>query len=225
MEYFRTLSNNPLMSLARVLLVEDDIFIRTTLSGLLTHRGFEVVGEVETAEEALLAQQISGPQVLIVDLDLGPGPNGIDIATAMRNQDANLGIIMLTSFSDPRFADSRNLPLPQGSIFFRKSEIHDISTLTTGILQVLRNPLARTRSTHRIPIPLTSNQIDILKLLSEGHTTSSIARMREVSEKSIEAMISRIHVNLDLPKDNHLNPRVQLVRAFFSLIGRRPPGE
>jgi len=225
LEYFLKLPNNQGMTLAKVLLVEDDVFVRTTLSGLLSHRGFEVVGEVQSAEEALLLQQVANPHVLIVDLDLGPGPNGIDIATAMRNQNSQIGIIMLTSFSDPRFADSRNLPLPQGTIFFRKNEIHDISTLTTAILQVNRNPLIRNRTSLKIQNPLTSHQIEILKLLSEGHTTSSIAQLRNVSEKSIEAMISRIHSNLDLPKDKKFNPRVQLVRAYFSLTGRMPPGD
>ena len=77
------------MSLAKVLVVEDDQFIRSTLSALLMHKGFDVVGTVETAEEAVLLQRLHKPEVLLTDLDLGPGPNGIDIAVALRNRDPN----------------------------------------------------------------------------------------------------------------------------------------
>jgi hypothetical protein len=50
---------------------------------------------------------------------------------------------MLTTFLDPRFADVKNLPLPQGAKFLTKSELSDVSILVTAILQVQRNPLSQ----------------------------------------------------------------------------------
>jgi DNA-binding NarL/FixJ family response regulator len=213
------------MPLARVLLIEDDLFIRSTLSALLVHRGFEVVGQTESAEEALMLQTLHGPEVILVDLDLGPGPNGIDIATAMREVNPTLGIVMLTTFLDPRFADIKNLPLPRGARFLTKGELSDVSTLVTAILQVLRNPLSHTRNPKHRSAVLTEGQIEILRMVAEGHTTASIAQARGVTEKSIEATLSRIHSSLDLPKAKELNPRIQLTRAFLTLVGKKPPGE
>ena len=213
------------MSLAKVLLVEDDPFIRATLSALISQKGFTVVGVVDTADEALLAQKIHHPDVLLADLDLGPGPNGIDIASALRLNNPNLGIIILTTFSDPRLADSRNLELPTGTMYFTKSKINDVSILLTAILQVKHLPLSHNRKKKSESISLTEPQIEILRLVSEGQTTASIAEQRNVTEKSVEAMLARIHSTLELPKSKNLNPRVQLTRAFFALSGKKPPGE
>ena len=213
------------MALARVILIEDDLFTRSTLSALLKHRGFEVVGLTDSVEEALMIQGLYLPEVALVDLDLGPGPNGIDVATALRKVNPNIGVVMLTTFMDPRFTGTNNLPLPKGARFLTKDELIDISTLVISILQVLRNPLSHARQPKGSDSSLTKGQIEILKLVSEGHTTSSIALTRGVSEKSIEATLSRIHSSLGLPKTKQLNPRVQLTRAFFSLTGKKPPGE
>jgi DNA-binding NarL/FixJ family response regulator len=213
------------MPLARVLLIEDDLFIRSTLSALLVHQGFHVVGQTESAEEALMLQSLHRPDVILVDLDLGPGPNGIDIATAMREVNPALGVVMLTTFLDPRFADIKNLPLPHGTRFLTKGEINNVSVLVTAILQVKRNPLSHIKKPKYHNIALTEGQIEILRLVAEGHTTSSIAQARDVSEKSVEATISRIHASLDLPKSKELNQRIQLTRAFLTLVGKKPPGE
>jgi DNA-binding NarL/FixJ family response regulator len=213
------------MPLARVILIEDDLFTRSTISALLVHRGFDVVGQADSAEEGLLLQELHLPEVALIDLDLGPGPNGIDIAVALRKADPKIGIVMLTTFQDPRFADARNLPLPQGAKFLTKGELSDVSILVTAILQVQRNPLIAVRH-HRKSLPLlTDGQIEILRLVSEGHTTASIALTRGVTEKSIEATLTRIHSNLGLPKEKQLNPRIQLTRAFLALVGKKPPGE
>lgn len=213
------------MALARVILIEDDLFTRSTLSALLGHRGFEVVGQTESVEEALLIQDLYAPEVALVDLDLGPGPNGIDVATALRRVNPNIGIVMLTTFIDPRFTGTTNLPLPKGTRFLTKGELNDVSILVTSILQVTRNPLSPSRQLKRSSALLTEGQIEILRLVSEGHTTASIAITRGVSEKSIEATLARIHSSLGLIKTKQLNPRVQLTRAFLSLTGKKPTGE
>jgi len=213
------------MALARVLLIEDDLFIRSTLAALLEHRGFAVVGQTDNVEEALLLQSLHCPDVLLVDLDLGPGPNGIDLATALRKVNPKIGIVMLTTFLDPRFADLKNLPLPEGAQFLTKGELGDISVLVIAILQSQRNPLSHKKNVKKRNPMLTEGQIEILRLVAEGHTTSSIASTRGVSEKSIEATLGRIHSSLELPKTRDLNPRVQLTRAFLTLVGKKPPGE
>ena len=213
------------MSLAKVLIVEDDIFLRSTLTSLLALKGFEVVGQVDTAEEAIILQKLHNPEVLLIDLDLGPGPNGIEIAIELRANNPRLGIIILTSFSDPRLANTRKLELPHGTIYLTKSRVHDVSVLITSILRVKHSPHATHKRSHTQFSQLTETQIEILRLVSEGQTTSSIAQQRGVSEKSVEFVLARTHAVLNLPRNNKLNPRVQLTRAYFALSGKKPPGE
>ena len=72
------------MDLASVLLVDDDLFTRTALSAALSTRGINVLAATDNAADALKNLNELNPEVAIVDLDLGPGPSGIDICHALR---------------------------------------------------------------------------------------------------------------------------------------------
>jgi DNA-binding NarL/FixJ family response regulator len=212
------------MALASVLLVEDDVFTRSTLSAALSGANFEIKGEVSTAKDALAAVQKFSIDIAVLDLDLGPGANGIDIAYALRQLHPQIGIIILTSYSDPRVANPDSLPLPKGSKFITKSRLTDIRPLTKAILELKHLPTAgRTISETERSI-FTENQLFVLQGVAEGLTTKEIAKRLKVSDKAIEGTITRLHTLLNLPKDASLNPRVQLARAYFELAGKKPPG-
>ena len=97
------------MKNVRLILVEDDAFTRATLGDALAHQGFNVKARVATASEALAAQKDFDPQVAVLDLDLGIGPTGIDVAIALRSNNPKIGIGFLTTYKDPRLIES-NLP-------------------------------------------------------------------------------------------------------------------
>ena len=112
------------MKNVRLILVEDDAFTRATLGDALAHQGFDVKARVATAAEALAAQKECDPQVAVLDLDLGIGPTGIDVAIALRSRNPKIGIIFLTTYKDPRLIES-NLPsLPEGAIYLNKMEMN-----------------------------------------------------------------------------------------------------
>ena len=213
------------MSLAKVLVLEDDHFARITISSLLSYQGFSVVGSVETAEEALTLQSKYLPEVLLADLDLGVGPSGIDVAHRMREFNPLLGVVILTTFTDPRLLDVNTLRPPQGSLFFTKAKLDQVSTLATAILRVKNRPFAAI-SRKTSDESMSDAQLQILKMVSEGFTTAKIAELRGVSEKSVEAHLSKIHSLLGLERRKDLNPRVQLTRAYMALTGKgRAPDE
>lgn len=212
------------MALASVLLVEDDVFTRSAMAAALSGANFEVKGEVSTAKEALSMVAKFSIDIAILDLDLGPGANGIDIAYALRQVHPKIGIIILTSYSDPRVANPDSLPLPKGAKFLTKSKLTDIRPLTKSIIELKhlptsgRNPLENSKS------DFTENQLVVLQGVAEGLTTKEIAKRLKVSEKAIEGTITRLHSLLNLQKNPTLNPRVQLARAYFELAGKKPPG-
>jgi DNA-binding NarL/FixJ family response regulator len=67
---------------------------------------------------------------------------------------------------------------------------------------------------------MSSTQIEILKDIAAGLSTSEIARTRRVSEQAIDKSIKRISKNLGIPKSADSNLRVQLVRAYFKNKGQ-----
>jgi DNA-binding NarL/FixJ family response regulator len=172
----------------------------------------------------MLAAKESEPDVAILDLDLGPGANGIDLSIALRSLHPRIGLILLTSYTDPRISDPSAPQLPKGTIFLTKSLLTSIHDLTTAILQVKLWPHEVKRQISPDRSQLTKNQIEVLKLLSDGLTTAEIAARQGISDKAVEGTITRLQAILGISKDKKFNPRVQLVRAYYTLSGKKPPG-
>ena len=207
----------------RLILVEDDAFTRATLGDALVHQGFDIRARVATASEALVAQRDFDPQVAILDLDLGIGPTGIDVAIALRSRNPKIGIVFLTTYKDPRLIES-NLPkLPEGAIYLNKMEMNSTSTIAMQISLAYLKPLAK-RSfpwTRSGPLAAMSTiQIEIMKEIAQGLSTTEIAKSRGVTEQAIDKSISRISKHLGIPKSADTNQRVQIVRAYFENKGQ-----
>jgi DNA-binding response OmpR family regulator len=80
----------------RILLVEDDDDLRTVIADALTADGHDVRGTGES--EAALAFLADGaPDLLILDIALGPGVDGIEICRRVRRVDTELYVMMLTA--------------------------------------------------------------------------------------------------------------------------------
>lgn len=210
------------MALASVMIIEDDTFAATTLEAALVFSGFEVVGHFQTARAALNLLTAQSVDVAVLDIDLGPGPTGVDIAYALREKKSDLGLVFLTSFSEPRISRSANRPLPRGSRYLTKSQLREMRTLGASILQAKYMPLETSKNIFD-QAPLTEHQIEVLKLLVRGDTNLEIARRLGVSEKAVEHSISRTSKALGIEKSDGQNLRVQLVHAYAHLAGKELP--
>jgi DNA-binding NarL/FixJ family response regulator len=204
-------------------MVEDDPFTRATLGDALATHGFDIRARVGTAYEAIEAQRIHDPQVALLDLDLGVGASGIDVAIALREQNPKIGIVILTTYKDPRLLNS-NLPsLPEGAIFLNKLQMNSTAKIAFQISLAIVKPLAKRALPWIRRGPLSSMsamQIEILKDIAAGLSTSEIARKRGVTEQAIDRSINRISKNLGIPKSADSNLRVQIVREYFKNKGQ-----
>lgn len=208
--------------MTRVLVVEDDDFTRTMLAGALAHSGMTVVAAVPGARAAMDALLGSDVDCAVLDLDLGPGPTGIDLAHGLRQRLPHVGVVILTSFSDPRLLSGSLKDLPDGSAFVVKQALADMALLVEAIdaAVALRGTGVPASPAH----DLTDAQIETLRLLAGGLTNAEIARVRVVTEKSVEQAIARTAKRLDIdatPNANQpsLNQRVALARAYYRLTG------
>jgi DNA-binding NarL/FixJ family response regulator len=204
-------------------MVEDDPFTRATLGDALAMHGFDIRARVGTAFEAIEAQRLHDPQVALLDLDLGIGASGIDVAIALREKNPKIGIVFLTTYKDPRLINSNIPSLPDGAIFLNKLEMNSTAKIAIQISLAIVKPLAK-RSlpwVRRGPLSsLSAIQIEILKDVASGLSTSEIARKRGVTEQAIDKSINRISKNLGIPKSADSNLRVQIARAYFKNKGQ-----
>ena len=210
------------MAVVNVLLIEDEAFTRTLLSAALAGPLLEIHSGL-SAKYALDTAASNPIDVAVLDLDLGGGPSGIDIAHALRQQHPHMGLVLLTSYSDPRLSSAQERALPLGTRYITKSSLDDLNQLITVILQAKSEPLKTERNTHNGKTDLTDHQIDILRQIAAGISNAEIARTLGISDKAVENTVTRIIDVLDIPRDSSLNPRVQLVRAFSSLAGKQLP--
>jgi len=90
-----------------VLLIEDDHEVRANLVDLLGEEGLEVDG-LANAEDALVlfgAGQV--PDVLVTDIDLGPGLDGVDLAEVAQARHPDVGVVFISG--DPHGAHGHRL--------------------------------------------------------------------------------------------------------------------
>jgi DNA-binding NarL/FixJ family response regulator len=205
---------------ATILLVDDHQFTRVTLGTALSARGCSVQAVASAREALALVADGRTFEVALLDLDLGTGPTGLDLAAEVRTRLPQIGVILLTSYRDPRLAAAAQPDLPVGGVYLCKDDIAEMETLMGAIELVRHLPLARRASSFTNPFDLTDVQVQVLSALAMGATTAQIARDRGVSEGAVEKTIARICERVGIERVGQVNQRVQLVHAFNELRGR-----
>lgn len=204
----------------RVVIVEDDSLLRSSLVHALERHGITVTGSFPDAIDVAKHVADDGPDVALLDLDLGPGPTGLDVARALRSVHASIGLVLLTTYEDPRLKVGSLPSIPAGLQYLSKGRMDDVAEVVRVLHAAARAPLAPppvSRQPGRVD--LTAAQIEVLRMVAEGLTTQEIAARRGVSVKAVEQLLTKIYDRLDLPRDPSLNQRVQLTHAYLTAAG------
>ncbi len=82
--------------MAKVLVVDDAIFMRTMIKDILASAGIEVVGEASNGEEAVEKYFKLSPDVVTMDIVM-PVKSGIDAVQDIMAQDKNARIVMCSA--------------------------------------------------------------------------------------------------------------------------------
>lgn len=203
----------------QVLVVEDDDLTRSLIVSLLRSHGIDVVADAASAAEALKALGAQRVDAALLDLDLGPGPSGLDLAHELRHRFPEIGLVLLTSYTDPRLKDPE-VTIPRGLVYLTKQDGTDAAAVIAALRQAIAAPTAsQPKPPHTA---LTQTQIEVLAGLASGRTTAQIAADRAVTVKAVEQVIARLCEILEVPRDSRSNSRVQLVRKYQELTGQLP---
>ncbi len=214
------------MANLRVMVVEDDDFTRSTVVGALQIQGVDVISQTGSIGPAMKFAQQLKPDAVILDLDLGAGPTGMDLAIALRRKFPKLGIVILTTFEDPRLLHPKIPSPPIGTEYLVKRSVGEIELLYRAIQKSIKNVQKNSGIGAKSPTsPLldkvTDSQLETMRLIAQGKSNSEIAKIRGVSEKSIEQSISRLVSNLEISKGPTTNQRVQISKLYFQLTGSK----
>lgn len=203
------------------LVVDDDDFVRFLLVRTLGDLGFESVDDAASAADGIKLSRLRRPDIAILDLDLGTGPNGIDVAHGLRKSFPAIAVIILSSYADPRLLGA-NREIPDGGIYLSKREVGDVDVLSSAIREVMETPRGRRSGAPSASVAgrkLSDNQVHVMRLVAEGFSNSEIARRRHLTEAAVEKAIARLIRQLDLSPGREDNSRVLITQAYYTLIG------
>jgi NarL family two-component system response regulator LiaR len=198
-----------------ILLVDDHAVVRQGVRALLgIHPDLQVVGEAESAEEALPLVEELVPDVVLLDLLL-PGMNGVEATRQIKRRSPRSHIVVLTSYAE----DEQLFPaLRAGALSYLLKDIRP-RELAESIRKAARGEsvlhsrvaarmIAEVREAKRKTPPafaeLTPRELEVLQLLADGQTNTAIAEQLVLSDKTVRGYISNILSKL------HMQDRTQI---------------
>jgi DNA-binding NarL/FixJ family response regulator len=205
-----------------IVVVENESLLRDLIARSLETAGF-YVSTAANAADAKRAVKATDPDICVVDIELGPGPNGFDLADYLAREAPDVGVVFLTNLPDPRFADRDTKTVTQTQAYLRKSQLVDSKELIEAINAVLKEvDVDQYRHDQNLERPLAGlsrRQISVLKLVAEGHSNNQIAEERGTTVRAVEGMVSRIFTALGVDAQGVGNARVEATRMYLSAAG------
>ena len=208
----------------KLLIVEDDKILLTMMSGALTSEGFNVLAASD-AQSAMQYFDKARPDVVILDIDLGAGPSGIDLANKMRQISGRIAIVFCTSFKDMRFIQGDYLKYPLHTVVLKKADVVNMEKFSNAIneaIELIReSDESKPDNLHeKFYKDLTALEIELLTLIAGGHSNKQVAAEKGISLKSCENAIARLAKKLEIPAAEQSNQRVLLTRKYMELSGK-----
>ena len=206
-----------------VVVVENEPLMRDLIGKTLESAGFRVTTAANAAD-ARRVHAAMDPDAMVIDIELGPGPDGFDLAAAVTAQSPELAIVFLTNLPDPRLVGKDNKSIPKNSAYLRKSNLVDANELVLALNAVLKNEDAsdfrHDLDSKRPLAKLSKKQLQVLKQISDGLSNQQIADARQTSVRAVEGVVSRIFEALNIDVQDAGNSRVDAVKKYF--LATRP---
>jgi DNA-binding NarL/FixJ family response regulator len=181
---------------------------------------------IHVAEDASTAMHLFRqirPQACLLDIELGSGPNGIDLARAMRKINPKVGITFLTSIQDPRLINLKGLQLPSGSKYLAKKSVssaEQISQVITESIEIATLDTQSNKSELISELKLTNGQFELVRMIAEGLSNREIASQKVMTVKSTENAIARLAKRLKITDTGSSSQRVLIAKRYFEMIGK-----
>ncbi|MCX5110381.1 response regulator transcription factor [Streptomyces sp. NBC_00378] len=183
----------------RILLCDDHVVVRAGLLALLgSEPDIDVVGEAGSGEEAVALAAKLTPDVVLMDLQLGEGIDGVE--ATRRIATTGVHVLVLTTY-DTDADITRAIEAGATGYLLKAERPEELFAAIRSAAQgrtTLSPPVAsRVMARMRKPLPtLTDRELDILAQLSQGLGNRDIARALFISEATVKTHLGRIYDKL-----------------------------
>lgn len=185
----------------RLLLVDDHPVVRTGLTAVLSASdGVEVVGEAATAAEAEDLVRTAAPDVVLMDLRLGDGVDGVQATARIRGLDDPPRVLILTTYE----SDNDILQAVQAGAtgyLLKDASPDDLvrSIRSAAAGETVLAPMVASRLLSRMQAPavaLSPRELEILGRVAQGESNRQIARGSSISEATVKSHLVHIYDKL-----------------------------
>jgi two-component system, NarL family, invasion response regulator UvrY len=193
--------------MADIFLVDDHTLMRDGLRALLQARGHQVVGEASTATEALAALPLLKADLVLLDLNLGR-ESGMDLLAEMQRQKHATRVVVLTMSAQPRHVAHAQRLGALGYVL-KGAPADELMRAVEHALQgraYLSPEVAGLaglgQSQHgqqRDVSDLSARERQILLLVVEGNSSTTIGAQLGLSPKTVDSYRARLMAKLDMP--------------------------
>ena len=205
----------------RLLVVEDESLMAALLADALTAAGFDV-DVASNVIDALESVKAFDPDAALLDISLGEGPSGVDLANVLHERRPDIALVFLTKHPDRRTAGLEGATIPPGCGFLRKDMVKDTTYLLEAINTVLADHPDEVRHDLASKNPLTAlttRQLEVLRMAAQGLTNTAIAQQRGTSERAVELLLHSVFETLAIDVHGDVNPRVEAIRHYIQAAG------
>jgi DNA-binding NarL/FixJ family response regulator len=218
----------------RVVLGEDNLLVREGVRQLLAIDGgidvVAAVGDVDSLREVCGELR---PDVVVTDIRMPPTytDEGIRIAAEFREDHPDMGVVVLSQYSDPIYAMAL---LDGGSArraYLLKERVHNRAELTAAIHAVseggsMVDPkivdglvLARSQADRSPLNELTAREREVLAEIAQGKSNTAIAESLFLTKRAVEKHINAIFLKLGLAHAEDVSKRVKAALMLLAESG------
>lgn len=218
----------------QIALAEDSFIVREGIEQVL--RGddeIEVAASCADMPSLLAAVDADPPAVVLTDIRMPPDHEdaGIQIAIRLRETHPQVGVVVLSQYSEPSYVLRLLGEGSEGRAYLLKERIADREQLTRAIravaeggsvidpkiVEILVRAQARSESS---PLgEMTPRELDVLAGVAEGKSNAAIAEDLVLTKRAVEKHINAIFLKLDLtysPEADQISKRVTAALIFLA---------
>jgi DNA-binding NarL/FixJ family response regulator len=211
----------------RVIVGEDQSFVREGIVRVLDDGDFEVVGIATDARDLIRLADAYRPDVVVADIQMPPEhtDDGLRAALAIRAAHPGVGIMVLSQFLEDAYALALVADGAQGVGYLLKEKVGDLRMFTDAVHRVAAggsvldpDVVARLVGRKRAAGPLdslTPRERQVLALIAEGRSNVGIAQELIVTVAAIERHVTSIFDKLGLHASPEDHRRVLAVLTYL----------
>jgi DNA-binding NarL/FixJ family response regulator len=189
----------------RVLIVDDHPMVRDGIAALLSRQpDMDPVGEASNGVEAVEKFRELSPDLTLMDVQM-PCMGGVEAIAEIRRLSPDARVLVLTTYPGDANA-ARALRAGAAGYLLKNGirlELIDAIRMVHAGRRAITADIAHEIATHALDDVLTEREIEILRLVADGHANKEIARRLNLSNDTIKAQLKTIFGKLGVHDRTH----------------------